>query len=682
MNILATLRERFAKALASLEVAEGDLPELLGMILPSQDAKRGDYQANVAMPLGKRLGRPPRDIAAELVRLVRVDDMCLAPEVAGPGFINLRLSDDWLIQQLAASGADTDRLSVARATHPRTIVLDYSSPNVAKPMHVGHIRSTVIGDALYRILRFLGHKAISDNHLGDWGTQFGMIIYGYKHFVDQAALAKKPVEELTRLYKLVNSLVEYHETCNEKIPSLEARIAEGERQLPKLREDAASTDSKAAKHAARRLAQAEAKLQEMQAGLESLFANVAAVEDDPHLRQLAVEHSEVGQRVLQETALLHGGDPTNVELWRQFLPACLLEIDTVYKRLGVTFDNTLGESFYQDRLRGVVKDLGDKGLAQESDGAICVFLEGHDVPMIVQKQDGAFLYATTDLATIQYRIREWEPDAILYVVDHRQSLHFQQLFQAARLWGYRDVELQHVAFGTVLGEDGRPFKTRSGTSVGLAGLLDEAVERAYAIVVQNDDERPEPLLSESERRTVAERIGIGAIKYADLAHNRTNDYVFSYDKMLAMTGNTATYMQNSYARVRSIFAKAGVVATDLQRAGASSPPRGAEVSPGGEDAPARATTILLTTPYERALAVALLQFSESLDRVVADYRPNHLAAYLFDVATRYSDFYENCPVLRAETDELRLSRLRLCELTARTLKLGLNLLGIEVVERM
>jgi arginyl-tRNA synthetase len=327
----------------------------------------------------------------------------------------------------------------------------------------------------------------------------------------------------------------------------------------------------------------------------------------------------------------------------------------------VTFDHTLGESFYQDRLRGVVKDLADKGLATESDGAICVFLEGHDVPMIVQKQDGAFLYATTDLATIQYRMREWRPDAILYVVDRRQSLHFDQLFATARLWGYTGVELQHIAFGTVLGDDGRPFKTRSGTSVGLIGLLDEAVERAYAIVSQNDSARPEPLLSEEDRRHVAERIGIGAIKYADLAHNRTSDYVFSYDKMLAMTGNTATYMQNSYARVRSIFAKAGADQSAIRN------PQSA---------------ILLTTPQERALALALLQFSESLDRVAADYRPNHLASYLFDLATRYSEFYENCPVLRAETESLKTSRLLLCDLTARTLAKGLNLLGIEVVERM
>ncbi|MCI0334985.1 MAG: arginine--tRNA ligase [Planctomycetes bacterium] len=682
MNILATLRNRFGRALGALGVAESETPELLAMVLPSQDAKFGDYQANVAMPLGKRLGQPPREIAAELVRLADVADLCEPLEIAGPGFINLRLRDDWLAQQVTVASVDVERVGVAQTATPRTFVLDYSSPNVAKPMHVGHIRSTVIGDALYRILRFLGHRTISDNHLGDWGTQFGMIIYGYKHFVDRPALARKPVDELTRLYKLVNTLVEYHETANEKIPAVEKRIADGEQLLAKLRDAAMPADAKAAKQAAKRVRQLDGQLSELRSDLDELLGEVAAVEDDPPMRQLAVEHADIGQRVLLETALLHGGDPTNVELWRQFLPACLLEIETVYKRLGVSFDHTLGESFYQDRLRGVVKDLADKGLARESDGAICVFLDGYDVPMIVQKQDGAFLYATTDLATIQYRMREWHPDAILYVVDHRQSLHFDQLFTAARLWGYRDVELQHIAFGTVLGDDGKPFKTRSGTSVGLAGLLDEAVERAYAIVSQNDAARPEPLLSEEDRRHVAERIGIGAIKYADLAHNRTSDYVFSYDKMLAMTGNTATYMQYSYARVRSIFAKAGADAHSLERAGASPPPRVTSAPHGGEDAPARSNAILLSTPQERALAVALLQFSEALDRVVADYRPNHLTGYLFELATRYSDFFENCPVLRAESDELRMSRLLLCDLTARTLQQGLNLLGIEVVERM
>jgi arginyl-tRNA synthetase len=681
MNTLAMLRDRFDTALAAMGIAEGERPELLAMVLPSQGAKHGDYQANVAMPLGKRLGKPPRDIAADLIRLVDVADMCEPPEIAGPGFINLRLKDNWLAEQVAAASSDVERIGVARAGQPRTVVVDFSGPNVAKPMHVGHIRSTVIGDALYRILKFLGHRTISDNHLGDWGTQFGMIIYGYKHFLNAKIFETTPVGELARLYAKVNSLIAFQD-AQKRLPELVQRIETKKSELADLESQLPKSDIQDQKELKKRI-------EELTKALDSEHGEYKKLETISIIfnsSQSSVEesngHPNLNEKVLAETALLHTGDPTNVELWRQFLPACLLEIEAVYNRIGVTFDHTLGESFYQDRLQGVVKDLAEKGLARESDGAICVFLEGYDIPMIVQKQDGAFLYATTDLATIQYRMREWRPDAILYVVDRRQSLHFEQLFKTAKLWGCGEVELQHVAFGTVLGEDGRPFKTRSGTSVGLAGLLDEAVERAYAIVVQNDEERPEPLLSEAERRTVAERVGIGAIKYADLSHNRTSDYVFSYDKMLAMNGNTATYMQNSYARVRSIFTKAGVDAQTLTRAGASSPPSVTSTPRGGEDAPARSNLFLLTTPHERALAVVLLQFSESLDRVAADYRPNHLAAYLFDLATRYSEFYENCPVLWAESDELRTSRLLLCDLTARTLERGLNLLGIDVVERM
>jgi arginyl-tRNA synthetase len=662
MNILATLRDRFAHALKTLGIEDADLPGLTALVLPCQDTKLGDYQANCAMPLGKRLGRPPREVAAQIIESLDIVDWCEPPQIAGPGFINLRLHDHWLAAQLAATSADVQRLGVPQPAKPRTFIIDYSGPNVAKPMHVGHIRSTVIGDALYRILKFLGHRTISDNHLGDWGTQFGMIIYGFKHFGDRAALSKNAVEELTRLYKLVNSLVEYYDTRREKIPAIEKRIAETQKQLAQLGAAPSSADPKAAKHAAKQLRQQENELAELKAEFTTLQTKVGAVEKDSELSELAAAHSDIGQQVLQETARLHSGDPTNVELWREFLPACLADINVIYKRLGVSFDHTLGESFYQDRLRGVVKDLSERGLARESDGAICVFLDGYEVPMIVQKQDGAFLYATTDLATIQYRMSEWRPDAILYVVDHRQSLHFEQLFAAARKWGYRDIELQHVAFGTVLGDDGKPFKTRSGASVGLAGLLDEAVERAYAIVSQKDDSRP-ARMSEEERRQVAERIGIGAIKYADLTHNRTSDYVFSYDKMLAMTGNTATYMQNSFVRVQSIFAKAGVEQGSIRSAQRNLP-------------------VSLNTRQERVLGVALLQFAEALDRVVSDYRPNHLAAYLFALATAYSDFYDNCSVLDAETDELRMSRLKLCDLTARTIERGLNLLGIEVVERM
>jgi len=658
MNVLAELRLRFRTALETLDSAAGEYAD---MVMPSQDAKFGDYQANCAMPLGKRLGKPPRDIAAQLVEQLEVSDLCESPEIAGPGFINLKLKDNWLVGKLRNTVSDPQQLGIVPTEQPKMVVLDFSSPNVAKPMHVGHIRSTVIGDALCRILRQLGHRVISDNHIGDWGTQFGMIIYGYKHFADEAALDQDAVGELSRLYKLVNQLVEYHDTRDRKIPEVEQQVVDQVERLEQMHDATEIEEPKEYKKAAKRLRQAEGQLVDLRKNLDSLRSKVAAVEEDSALAEKAAAHPQIGTAVLGETAALHAGDETNQKLWDRFLPACLQSIEEVYDRLGVTFDHALGESFYQPRLGAVVEDLTQQGLARESDGAICVFLENYDAPFIVQKKDGAFLYATTDLATVQYRVEQWQPDVIVYVVDHRQSLHFEQLFATVRLWGHKDISLEHVSFGTVLGEDGRPYKTRSGTAVGLSGLLDEAVSRAHKIVSENDDARDTPLLSAAERKQVAERIGLGAIKYADLAHNRTSDYVFSYDKMLAMNGNTAAYMQYSYARVRSIFDRGDVDVATLRNSPA---------------------TIQLGEPSERALAVALLRFGEALQRVVSDYRPNHLTAYLFELASAYSSFFEHCPVLKAENDQLRNSRLLLCDLTAQTIARGLNLLGIEVVERM
>jgi arginyl-tRNA synthetase len=655
MNVLAELRQRFFVALESLEPGAGKFADL---VLPSQDAKFGDYQANCAMPLGKRLQRSPREVAQQLIDCLELDAMCEPPEIAGPGFINLRLRTAWLTEQLQAMVGD-EALGVVPVADPQTVVLDYSSPNVAKPMHVGHIRSTVIGAALERVLRMLGHRVISDNHIGDWGTQFGMIIYGYKHLVDAAALELAVVPELSRLYKLVSQLVDYHATRTQKIPALQQQIDQAADRLEELHDATVLENDKERKKAEKKIRQAENQLVELRKTLDGLQSAVASIDDDPVLGPLAAEHATIGAAVLAETAALHAGDPTNRALWERFLPACLAEIDQTYQRLGVTFDHTLGESFYHERLAGVVDQLRERGLVQESDGANCVFLEGHKAPFIIQKQDGAFLYATTDLATIEYRLQEWQPDVILYVVDHRQSLHFQQLFATVRLWGgdrpaWQQVALEHISFGTVLGEDGKPYKTRSGSAVGLTGLLDEAVDRARTIA-----EGSPMLTTDSERQEVAERIGIGAIKYADLAHNRTSDYVFSYDKMLAMQGNTAAYMQNSYARVRSIFGKAGV-----------------------DPATLRSVPLVLDDPAERALGLALLRLSEALQRVAADYRPNHLAAYLFELAGSYSHFYEHCPVLKADSEARQQSRLVLCDLTARVLACGLELLGIETVERM
>ncbi|MGA2066996.1 MAG: arginine--tRNA ligase [Thermoguttaceae bacterium] len=615
MSIVLDLKDRFRRALAGLT----DGPdEWLEMIRQSQDPKFGDYQANFAMGLGKRLGRPPRQVAAEVVGRLDVAEMCRPPEIAGPGFINLRLRDEWLVERLAAA-AGHERLGVAPAARPRTYVIDFSAPNVAKPMHVGHIRSTVLGDALCRMLRFLGHRVTSDNHVGDWGTQFGMILYGYKHFLDAAAYRANPVQELARLYRLVRQMA-----------------------------DAASSDENDASLAA---------------GLARRGDGSEAEGDSPvFVEQKLGQSPNIAQAVLAETAKLHAGDPENHRLWQEFMPYCREEIERLYRRLDVRFDHTLGESFYNDLLPEVVDDLLRRGIARTSDGAVCVFLEGEAAPMIVRKKDGAFLYATTDLATIRYRMEQWRPDAILYVVDHRQGLHFRQLFAAARRLGYQDVELAHVSFGTVLGNDGRPFRTREGDTVGLEGLLDEAVRRAAAIVAANDDAKPDgPELSPEERSRVAESVGIAALKYADLSQNRTSDYVFSYDKMLAMNGNTATYMQYAYARVRSIFSKGHVDAETLRNG--SGP-------------------IVLEAPAERALGLELLRFAEALDLALADYRPSQLTTYLFELANRYFTFYEQCPVLKAETPALGESRLVLCDLTARTIQKGLELLGIRVVERM
>lgn len=659
MNLLAVIQDRFRTALAGLVDDPQEVSKLVDLVRPSQDPKFGDYQANFAMPLSKRLGKSSREVAQQVVDTLKIADLCDPPEVAGPGFINLRVKNDQLTGLLHAALAD-DRLGVTPVAKPRKYVIDYSSPNVAKPMHVGHIRSTVIGAALDRTLRFLGHKVISDNHIGDWGTQFGMMIYGFKHFRDEAGYKASAVKELGRLYRLVNQLVEYHDS-KANLPKLSSAAAEIEADIAAQAKAPPPADKNAQKQAAKTLSKLQEKLKEKREEIASTQKKIATVDGDTTLSSFAKAHLKIGEAVLAETAKLHGGDPENLLLWKEFLPPCLVELSRIYERLDVTFDHTLGESFYHDRLPGVVEDLAKKNLARESNGAVCVFLDGYEAPMIVQKQDGAFLYATTDLATIQYRASEWKPDAVLYVVDHRQSLHFEQLFATAKLWGYDQMELKHVSFGTVLGDDGRPFKTRSGDTVGLDSLLDEGIERAAAVVREKDDaKRDGAELSEEQRAKIARVVGIAALKYADLSQNRTSDYVFSYDKMLAMKGNTATYMQFAYARVFGIFAEGSVDVEFLRRRAA----------------------IDLGHAAERSLAIGILQFSEALENVRSDYRPDFLTGYLFELANRYSTFYDQCHVLKAETDALRTSRLQLCDLTARVLKQGLTLLGIQVVDKM
>ncbi|WP_166828091.1 arginine--tRNA ligase [Thalassoroseus pseudoceratinae] len=652
MNISAELRRRFESALATLT---DDPAEYAALVRPAQNTQFGDYQANCAMPLAKKLSDKPRDVAAKIVENLDVSDLCETPEIAGPGFINLKLRTDWLTEQVNAVTHD-DRLGVKPVANPQTIVIDYSAPNVAKPMHVGHLRSSVIGAALYKILTFQGHKVISDNHIGDWGTQFGMIIYGYKNFLNPEAYKADAVTELARLYRLVNILSDYHENVNEKLPSAKQRLQEFEQQLA----DAEANSDPAEKSAKKKLKKLRAGVTSQEKAVQSLQQSIEKFEADPELKELADNHPDIARLARLETAKLHSGDEENRRLWDEFLPACLTALQKVYDRLGVSFDHTLGESFYDPMLGEVVEALEAKGLASESKGATCVFLDQFEAPFIVRKSDGAYNYATTDLATIQYRVNEFNADAMLYVVDSRQGDHFKMLFETARKWGH-DKNFQHVNFGTVLGKDRRPFKTRAGDTVGLESLLDEAVNRAYQIVTENDKSKPNgPELDDATRKDVAEKVGIGGVKYADLHINRESDYVFDWDQMLATNGDTATYMQYSYARVNGIFSRGGFDRETIRNSNA---------------------TIQLQEPAERELALALLKFGEAIDDAASELRPHLLTSYLFETANKYSTFYEQCSVLKSEGD-VQQSRLLLCDLTCRVLQQGLALLGIETCERM
>jgi arginyl-tRNA synthetase len=642
-------------------LSQQDLESYAAMVRPTADPRFGDYQANCAMPLAKILGRQPRDVATALVSYLDVADMCDDVQIAGPGFVNLRLKSQFLGDSIAAMLQD-ERLGVPLVASPRTIVIDYSSPNVAKPMHVGHIRSTVIGDALARTFRFMGHHVITDNHLGDWGTQFGMVIYGFKHFGNEAALQNFPVEELSRLYRLVNRIIEYHAAKSE-IES--ARIAVNDAaRLVDVAQQAVSTakDPKEKKSLEKSHVSISKKHAAAIEKLDKLESIVTSSSEDTDFMQLAALHPVIADAVLKETAKLHEGDAENVALWKRFLPYCRDEIDRIYQRLDVSFDHTLGESFYHEMLGKVVDDLRTAGLASDSEGAVCVFLPEFDAPMIVRKRDGAFLYATTDLATLFYRREHFGADEILYVVDSRQSEHFDKLFAVARRVGFEDIQLIHVNFGTVLGADGRPFKTRSGSSVGLESLLDEAVARAMAVVCDPErSARLDPPMDDNEKRQIASVVGHGSIKYADLSHHRTSDYKFDLQKMVSMDGNTSAYIQYAYARVSGIMQKGGV---EL------------EAIASFQNAPR------LDDPAERALAMTLLKFGESLVQVRAEYAPNFLVDYLYETARAYAVFNENCPVLKAGDERTTQSRLALVALTARVLRQGLDLLGIQVVARM
>jgi arginyl-tRNA synthetase len=563
------------------------------LVRPCPDPKFGDYQSNALMSLAKARKMNPRQLATDVLAKLDVSEICEKVEIAGAGFLNFRLKNTSLTQALVAA-ARGEHLFFDKAAQPQTVVIDFSSPNVAKPMHVGHIRSTGIGDALQRTLRLLGHRVISDNHIGDWGTQFGKLLLGWKQILDRAALERDAIAELERIYKVINA----------KCDAEPARLEEAKSELVKLQ----------------------------------------------------------------------ASDADNVAVWKEMIALSQKEFDEIYGRLGVKFDFTLGESFYNPQLADMVNNLLQRGIARESEGAVGVFSDGSvppkedpflvnrdgewiPDPALVRKSDGGFNYMTTDLATIAYRLKTWSPDEIVYVVDDRQSAHFKKLFATFARWqpeAAKKVKLVHVGFGKILGDDGKPFKTRSGDTVKLDELLDEAEERAFKIVTEKNAALPE-----AQRKEIACVIGLGAVKYADLLPNRQSDYVFSWDKMLALQGSTAPYLQYAYARIRSIFRKAE----------------------GGEFK-AEISNFKLEAAEELALAKQLLNFGLTLEAVAEELRPNFLCNYLYELAGKFTSFYENCPVLKAGNEATRNSRLALCDLTARVLKQGLETLGIETVEQM
>ena len=546
------------------------------LVRPCPDPKFGDYQSNALMGLAKRNQLNPRELAAQVVEQIDVADCCEPVGIAGPGFLNFRLKTGALSDTLVGA-AKGEHLFYRTAAEPRTIVIDYSSPNVAKPMHVGHIRSTILGHTLAKAFRLLGHSVVTDNHIGDWGTQFGKLLVGWKEHLDRDALGRDALAEMERLYKLTNS------ACKEdEIVLIRAR---------------------------------------------------------------------------SELVKLQSGDAENLAIWNEMIELSRHQFDEIYGRLGVDFDETLGESFYNDRLKGVVDELVTQGIAEESDGAQVVFFNHHKSlkkhPAIVQKSDGAANYTTTDLATLEHRQNSWQPSEVIYVTDGRQQLHFQQLFELYNRWKpSHGMKLNHVWFGAILGEDGRPFKTRSGEIIRLSGLLNEAEQRAFdAVSAKNPD------LPEEERRGIACVVGIGAIKYADLSGNRQSDYVFNWDTMLALVGNTAPYLLYAFTRIRSIFRKLG------------------------DESLTQPESFALSHAEELTLAKHLLRFGLVLELVIDECRPNYLCNYLYELAGHFASFYENCPVLQAEGD-IRTQRLALCDLTGQVLNTGLETLGLETTERM
>ncbi|MDY0145258.1 MAG: arginine--tRNA ligase [Kiritimatiellia bacterium] len=568
-DILSTrLRDAFAAAFP-----DADLAALPLDAIPAGDESFGDYQCNAAMAAAKLLRQPPRAIADRVAAQLATDGLLAQVEIAGPGFINLTLADDALARHLEALQAD-ELLGIPQPGTGKTIILDYSSPNVAKPMHVAHIRSTVIGDALKRINRALGYTVLGDNHLGDWGTQFGILIMGYRHFLDPAALAASPVDELQRVYVLS------HQKCDE---------------------DPAWKD------------QARAELVKLQAG-----------------------------------------DPENHALWQTFIDLSLAEFNRIYARLGVSFELTRGESFYNDALPGVIEKLTALNLIRESEGALVAFLEDEKLPpCIVRKSDGGYNYATTDLATVFSREAEFNPDAIIYVTDERQQLHFRQFFAVAKKAGAK-THLRHIWFGLMRLPEGL-LSTRKGTAIKLDLLLDEAEKRALELVQTSS-----PTMPPAQQQAVARAVGIGAVKYADLSQNPQSAITFTWEKALAMDGNSAPYLQYAVARIASVLDKHS------------------ERFPGVD---VHSEPLVLDSPFARRLGLRLARYADAILDAATQEKPSLLADHLYDLSQAYSSFYQNVPFLKAEAG-LRESRVRLCVLTAHILRHGLALLGIDTPERI
>lgn len=577
MNIHALLVSRFTEALTEMGVTDAPVP-----VSRSARPEFGEYQFNGAMALAKQLRQKPRDIAEQILAKVNLADVAAKLEVAGPGFINIHLSDEWLARQCHLSLSDP-RLGIAKDKQ-QNIVVDYSSPNLAKEMHVGHLRTTIIGDAVVKTLEFLGHNVIRQNHMGDWGTQFGMLLAHLSDKLAENEVAETALSDLEDFYR-------------------EAKVRFDE---------------------------------------EDGFADRA--------REYVVK--------------LQGGDENCMTLWHKFIDVSVAHSEEVYDKLNVslTRKDIKGESAYNDDLANVIADLKAKSLAVEDQGAQVVFIpeladkEGNPAVYIVQKSGGGYLYSTTDLAAIRYRNNTLDAQRTLILTDARQALHFKQTEIVARKAAFIKPEqsYEHCPFGMMLGSDGKPFKTRTGGTVKLVELLDEAVERAYALISQRDNE-----LSDEERKEVARKVGIGAVKYADLSKNRTTDYIFNWDTMLSFEGNTAPYLQYAYTRIQSIFRKAGVNVEELN------------------------VDIQLAAPQEHHLAVQLMQFEETIGLVSRDATPHVLCAYLYDLASAFMSFYEACPILKEGIDEpVKNSRLALASLAANSLKLGLDLLGIETLEKM